>query len=80
MASGERTRPVAFLDSEIVPELALARALKVSVRTLRRLHAKRGGPARIEIARRIYYRKETVAKWLASLEPSATCSKQRGAR
>lgn len=59
-----------FLDAEIIPELDLARSLNVSLRTLRRLAANRQGPPRVKIARKVFYRAESVRRWIAAQEQS----------
>ena len=41
------------------------------VRTLRRWHSLRQGPARTSVGKAIYYRRDAVAEWLASLELAA---------
>ncbi len=53
----------------------LAKALDVSERTIARWHHFREGPPRVEIGRKVYYRKESVMAWIASCErpePRAT--------
>jgi predicted DNA-binding transcriptional regulator AlpA len=45
----------------------LAKALEVSERTIARWHHFREGPPRVEIGRKVYYRRESVAAWIASL-------------
>lgn len=46
----------------------LAKELEVSERTIARWHHFREGPPRVEIGRKVYYRKETVMAWIASCE------------
>ncbi|MGH7985651.1 MAG: helix-turn-helix domain-containing protein [Candidatus Binataceae bacterium] len=46
----------------------LAKALDVSERTIARWHQFREGPPRVEIGRKVYYRKESVMAWVASSE------------
>jgi len=46
----------------------LAKALHVSERTIARWHHFREGPPRVEIGRKVYYRKESVTAWIASCE------------
>jgi predicted DNA-binding transcriptional regulator AlpA len=43
----------------------LAKALDVSERTIARWHHFREGPPRVEIGRKVYYRKESVIAWIA---------------
>jgi predicted DNA-binding transcriptional regulator AlpA len=46
----------------------LAKELDVSERTIARWHHFREGPPRVEIGRKVYYRKESVKAWIASCE------------
>ncbi len=46
----------------------LAKELEVSERTIARWHHFREGPPRVEIGRKVYYRKESVKAWIASCE------------
>ena len=46
----------------------LAKELDVSERTIARWHHFREGPPRVEIGRKVYYRKESVLAWIASCE------------
>lgn len=45
-----------------------AKALHVSERTIARWHRFREGYPRVEIGRKVYYRKESVMLWIASCE------------
>src|SRR5690242_9861143 len=62
---GEGTGSI--LAGYIAPE-QLARELGVSERTLARWHAMRLGPPRVTIGRRPYYRRISVAEWIALQE------------
>ncbi|HZP45428.1 MAG TPA: helix-turn-helix domain-containing protein [Candidatus Binataceae bacterium] len=58
----------------------LAKELDVSERTIARWHHFREGPPRVEIGRKVYYRKESVKAWIASCEhpePRAGCARRR---
>ncbi|SCA55908.1 conserved hypothetical protein [Candidatus Terasakiella magnetica] len=52
-----------FLTQEQLSEL-----LGLSVRTLQRKHAERIGPPRIKLGSKIFYKIESVQKWLSDLE------------
>lgn len=56
-----------FLDEYMTQE-QLANEIGCSVRTLQRLQAKRTGPARIKVGRKVMYKKETVTRWLDDQE------------
>ncbi len=59
----------------------LAKALDVSERTIARWHHFREGPPRVEIGRKVYYRKESVVAWIASCErPEPRASRARRLR
>lgn len=59
----------------------LAKALEVSERTIARWHHFREGPPRVEIGRKVYYRKESVMAWIASCErPEPRASRARRPR
>jgi predicted DNA-binding transcriptional regulator AlpA len=59
----------------------LAKALDVSERTIARWHHFREGPPRVEIGRKVYYRKESVMAWIASCErPEPRASRARRSR
>ncbi len=45
-------------------EIEVARQIGVSVRTLRRWHSYRIGPARIKAGRKVLYREGSVSRWL----------------
>lgn len=59
----------------------LAKALDVSERTIARWHHFREGPPRVEIGRKVYYRKESVVAWIASCErPEPRAGRSRRSR
>jgi hypothetical protein len=53
-----------FLSAKFFTEEELARELDRTTRTLRRWHSQRTGPPRTMIGSRIYYRRESVFRWL----------------
>lgn len=57
-----------LLDADIIPEKQLWGDLKISNRTGARMIARREGPPRLKIGRKIYYRRASVLAWLASRE------------
>lgn len=56
------------MNSEVMrdyfPEKKVALDLGVTILTLRNWSAKRQGPPRVKVARKIYYHKEGMAQWL----------------
>ena len=69
-----------FLAGYLKPK-DLAKALDVSERTIARWHHFREGPPRVEIGRKVYYRKESVMAWIASCErPEPRASRARRSR
>ena len=44
----------------------LAKHIGVSIRTVRRIHAAGGGPARVKRSRKLMYRRDDVESWLAA--------------
>jgi hypothetical protein len=66
----------ATILSDYFIEDELAAALGVTTRTLRRWHALGEGPPRTKIGCRIYYRRSSVERWLASRESAG----RRGGR
>lgn len=54
-------------DDLLEPE-QLAAELETTRRTLDRWHARRIGPPRIQVGRKIYYRRDAVRDWLLANE------------
>ena len=50
--------------SDYFPEKKVALDLGVTVLTLRNWSVRRQGPPRVKVARKIYYHKEGMVKWL----------------
>lgn len=69
-----------ILSDYLTPE-QLASELDVSERTVHRWHAMRGGPPRVLIGRKPYYKRSSVAAWLDRQErdPGAASSRRRRA-
>ena len=65
--SQETDRLSSILAGYLTPK-ALAQELGVSERTIARWHHFREGPPRVEIGRKVFYRLESVAAWIASCE------------
>jgi len=65
--SQEADRLSSILAGYLTPK-NLAQALGVSERTVARWHRFREGPPRVEIGRKVFYRLESVAAWIASCE------------
>jgi hypothetical protein len=58
-----------ILEAEgMIPELAVAKGLENSVRTLRRWDELGIGPARVKLGKKIYYRRAAISKWIADQE------------
>jgi len=57
--------------SDYLTEKQFAAQLKRTTRTLRHWAAMREGPPRTRIGKAIYYRRDSVAKWLADCEQAA---------
>ena len=57
-----------FLSADFFTEKQLAQELDVTTRTLRRWHNLRTGPPRTLIGPKIYYRKQSVFRWLVARE------------
>jgi predicted DNA-binding transcriptional regulator AlpA len=55
-------------DFGLISPRQLAAELRMSVRTLERLHATRTGPPRVTLNRHIFYRRSTVDAWLTRTE------------
>jgi hypothetical protein len=55
-------------SAEILNEKQTATELGVKVATLRIWSARRKGPPRIKVGRKLFYRRETLLAWLASRE------------
>jgi predicted DNA-binding transcriptional regulator AlpA len=74
------TSTVAILTGYIEPH-QLATELGISDRTLARWHAMRVGPPRVTIGRKPYYRRSSVAEWIAKREfdPAADTGRRRRA-
>lgn len=54
--------------SDKLSKAELADLLEIKPRTLERWHAKRIGPPRIKIGRRVFYRRAAVDSWLLANE------------
>ena len=70
---------VDVLDNYFSEEKA-ASDLGVTVNTLRNWAARREGPARTKVARRVYYRKEAMNQWLLTQEQNPEAANGQGAR
>jgi hypothetical protein len=79
MENGD-TATVAILTGYIEPH-QLAKELNISYRTLARWHAMRIGPPRLTIGRKPYYRRSSVAQWIAKheVDPAAETARRRRA-
>jgi hypothetical protein len=67
-------------DLGLIPEPELAKVLKLTTRSLRRLQQERIGPKRVVIKRKIFYRRESVLDWLAQQEGPAIETSQPARR
>ena len=56
------------MRTDLLTPAELARELGVTTRTLARWQKQGHAPARIQIQRQIFYRRETVEAWLAGSE------------
>src|SRR5215469_4106523 len=54
--------------AELLTPEDLALELGVTDRTIGRWHRRRIGPRRVQIGRKVYYRRESVIAWVASCE------------
>jgi hypothetical protein len=58
-----------ILGTTLIPELALVQALGIAPRTFAGIVARGRGPAgRVKIGRRVFYRKDAIAKWVVERE------------
>lgn len=60
------------LQSELRDEIALAKRLKIKVKTLQAWRTRGGGPAFIRVGRLVRYRDEDVSRWLESRRMHST--------
>lgn len=58
------TEGIDLLGDHLTPDQA-ARALRCSRRTLDNMHARREGPPRTVIARRVYFQRAALERWVA---------------
>ncbi len=72
--------PASELLSDYYTEDSLARALQVTVRTIRRWRKERTGPPVTRVGRRVIYSKDSVRAWLASREQPMPRERKRGRR
>ena len=55
-----------MLDTDLLTEREAAELLRLSIRTLQRLHAENAGPAKLRLTeRRIAYRRSDLLAWIA---------------
>jgi predicted DNA-binding transcriptional regulator AlpA len=67
------------ITDEYIEPGPLASELGVSGRTLHRWYTERNGPPRVQIGRKILYRRQAVREWLRSREEAQPRAKQRSA-
>jgi len=53
---------------ELIDRKATARLLHASMRTLDRWHVRGIGPPRIQVNRKVFYRRRSIERWLCSRE------------
>jgi len=56
------------LNEDLLTADQVAQELDTTRRTVDRWHARRIGPPRIKIGRKVYYRREAVREWLLANE------------
>lgn len=66
-----------FDGSEVFTPIQIAKGLGISKRTLDRFHAKRMGPPRIRIGKKILYRRSSVIAWLEAREEEPRVYRKR---
>ena len=62
--------------TDLIPEAELAKRFSVKVQTLRAWAARRQGPPRVTIARKVYYRPEAIEEWVRSRERDPAASRK----
>jgi predicted DNA-binding transcriptional regulator AlpA len=68
-----------LLGDEYLTDPQLAQGIGVSTRTLARLHAKRQGPPRVRVGKKILYKRSSVLAWLAEQEEVKRPARKRRA-
>ena len=58
-------------DDDLISEQALAHIFGKSLRTIRRWHVERRGPRRTRLGKTIFYRRDSVLRWLGEQEEPA---------
>ncbi len=71
---------LAALAGDFLSEDAFAQFVGKSLRTIRRWHSDRTGPARTKIGRKILYKKSAVVAWLSAHETHPPRSDRRHRR
>lgn len=67
----DESQPTSLLSNlldDYLSESEFCRELQIDTRTAKRWHSEGRGPAITKIGRRVFYHKDTIKKWLASLE------------
>jgi predicted DNA-binding transcriptional regulator AlpA len=65
------TASLSLLESAgLLEKNEIAKELTVSTRTLDRWHTQRIGPPRVQIGRKIFYRRSSLIEWLQAQEDS----------
>ena len=70
MAGGSST--ALAITADLLPRAEVARQFDVCQRTLRRWEKSRQGPPVIRVGKRVYYRIESVRRWLLDQEAGPT--------
>ena len=78
MSTEKQPKPESLLG-DLVPEVQVAKDLRVHLLTLRRWRAAGRAPAHTRIGRTIFYRRGRVEEWLRSREQTAA-PRRRGTR
>jgi Helix-turn-helix domain len=60
------------ITADLLPRAEVARQFDVCQRTLRRWEKSRQGPPVIRVGKRVYYRTESVRRWLLEQEAGST--------
>lgn len=61
-------KSITLPDSDLISERELSRLLGKSLRTIRRWSVERRGPPKVKLAKSVFYRRESVLKWIAERE------------
>lgn len=62
---------VTLPPSDLLSERELARLLGKSLRTIRRWSVERRGPRKVKLGKSVFYRRESLLRWIATQEEGA---------